>query len=157
MPDRVKGVVLVEALKDVDMKLPEEAMSRTDSVFMDIVTMPTVEKLTPFFFRNNVDASFQRILTMLEGGPRRGWKESLEATMRWSNEDCAAAIQDVKAPIVAINSDQTPTNEEAFRRYAPSFELKRIAGVGHVVMWDASDEFDRLLAESVTTFSQSTD
>ena len=76
MPDRVAGIVLVESMKDVDVKLPEVAMHARDSVFMDVVNHPTLEK-TGYFFRKNREASFQRVLDMVEGGPRPGWRESL--------------------------------------------------------------------------------
>jgi pimeloyl-ACP methyl ester carboxylesterase len=41
---------------------------------------------------------------------------------------------------------------EAFRKYVPSFKANIITGSGHVIMWDAPDEFNRLLEESIQEF-----
>ncbi len=151
MPDRVAGIVLVDTIKDPDQRIPDAVVQVRDSIMMDVVTHPTVEK-TQYFFRRNVDASYQRVLAMLAGGPRPGWRPSLDATMHWMNEDCASALQALRVPVVAINSAQEPTNVEAMRKYVPSFEARIIPDVGHVLMWEAPEEFNRLLEESIAGF-----
>lgn len=86
------------------------------------------------------------------GAPGAGRRESLLDALNWLNEDCTASISSVRAPIIAINSDLQRTDIEAFRKHAPSFEAKTIPGTGHLLMWDAPDQFDRLLEESVREF-----
>jgi len=56
------------------------------------------------------------------------------------------------APVISINAAQTPTKIEAFKKYVPSYKAKIIEDSGHVVMWDAPDEFNRLLEESIHEF-----
>jgi pimeloyl-ACP methyl ester carboxylesterase len=58
----------------------------------------------------------------------------------------------IQAPVISINSDHTPTNVEGFLKYVPAFKVKIIPDVGHVVMWDAPEEFNRLLEESIQEF-----
>ena len=45
-----------------------------------------------------------------------------------------------------------PTNVEAFRKYAPTFKVKIVEGVGHVIMWDNTEKFNQLLEESIQDF-----
>ena len=45
-----------------------------------------------------------------------------------------------------------PTNIEAFQKYAPTFKAKIVKDVGHLVMWDNPEEFNRLLEESIREF-----
>ena len=150
VPGKVTGVILVDDLHDVEAGIPQEAIADTAALFLDLVTSPTNEKLVGGgFYTKNAEASFARIVAMLEGGPRVGWKESLLDVMKWLNEDGTKSISLVRAPIISINSDLRPTNVEAFRKYAPSFQAKIIPDTGHLVMWDAPDEFNRLLEESV--------
>jgi pimeloyl-ACP methyl ester carboxylesterase len=52
-------------------------------------------------------------------------------------------------PIVAINSDEDPTNVPAFRKYIPSYNVRILPGVKHVLMWEAPEKFNRLLEESI--------
>jgi pimeloyl-ACP methyl ester carboxylesterase len=152
MPDQVAGLVIVDELHNVEMRYPPEVISYMDSIFMDVVTSPSIEKMKPFF-RKNTDASFERVLSMVKDVPQIGWRESLNDVFRWANDDCAESLAKIQAPIIAINSEQKPTNVEAFRKYVPSFKAKIIPDVGHIVMWDAPEEFNRLLEESIQEFT----
>lgn len=151
MPDHVIGLVLVDSLQNVEMQYTPEDISHLDSVLMDLATAPTIEKIKPFI-RKNTEQSFKRYFSMVNDVPKIGWRESLNEVFRWANEDCITSLKKIQAPIIAINSDQTPTNVEAFKKYVPSFKAKIIPDVGHVVMWDAEEEFNRLLEESIQEF-----
>jgi len=89
---------------------------------------------------------------MINDVPKIGWRESLNDIFRWINDDCVKSLNKIQAPIIAINSDQKPTNVEAFRKYVPLFKAKIIPDVGHIVFWDATEEFNRLLEESFQEF-----
>jgi len=151
VPKRVAGLVLVDELHNIEMHYPPEVITFMDSVYMDVVTNPTIDKMKPFF-RKNTEASFERVLSMINDVPKIGWRESLNDIFRWLNEDCIESLTKIQAPIIAINSDQTPTNVESFMKYVPSFKAKIIPDVGHVVFWDAPEEFNRLLEESIQEF-----
>lgn len=151
--ERVAGIVLVDNLQNVEMKYPPPVVSYIDSVYMDLVTNPTNEKLlSSGFYKRNPDSSFQRILALLKDAPTIGWSESLNDLLRWMNEDLAASLKKCQAPIIAINSDMHPTNVEAFRKHVPSFHAKIVHEVGHLIMWDAPEEFNHLLEESIREF-----
>ena len=149
-PDQVIGVVLVDALHDVALQYPPPVAHYIDSIMMDLVTDPTQEKLLGSgFFKKNIDSAFVRILTMLEGTSRVGWRETLAGMARWKNENCFNSIQAVKSPIIAINSDMQPTKVETFKKYAPTFDVKIVEDVGHLIMWDNTKKFNQLLEESI--------
>lgn len=149
-PERIVGVVVVDELHDVDATIAPSAISDMEGFFMELVTSPTNEALVNSgFYRKDTETSFARVVAMLRGAPRAGWRESLHSALNWLNEDCTAAISGVQAPVFAINSDLQPTNVEAFRKYAPSFQAKIVPGAGHLLMWDAPGQFNRLLEEGV--------
>lgn len=150
MQDQAAGIVLVDALQNIEMQLPPEVITVMDSVFMDLVTYPTMEKTEPFF-RKNRDASFKRVLAMINR-PKTGWRESLNSNFDWENTKCVESLKKLRSPVIAINSEMVPTNTEAFRKYVPSFKANIIKESGHVLMWDATDEFNRLLEESIQEF-----
>ncbi len=153
--DQVIGVVLVDNLQEVEMNFPPQMAQYLDSLMMDLANNPTKEKLIGGeFFKKNVDSAYHRVVSLLEGASHIGWRESLADMVNWQNESCMNSIQSVKAPIIAINSDQTPTNVEAFRKYAPTFKAKIVEDVGHLIMWDNTEEFNRLLKESIQEFTK---
>jgi pimeloyl-ACP methyl ester carboxylesterase len=155
-PENLIGLVLVDEIKDIEMKYSPEMLVYMDSVLMDVVTSPTNEKLVAGgFYKKNPEASFERVLSMLsahKNTSRIGWRESLADALRWLNEDCIESLKKVQVPIISISSDMEPTNVEAFKKYVPSYQLKIIPDVAHLVMWDNPEEFNRLLEESIQEF-----
>jgi pimeloyl-ACP methyl ester carboxylesterase len=140
-------------MHDVEMTYPPPVISYIDSVFMDLITNPTNEKLVGSgFYKKNLEVSFERVLSMLKDASRIGWRESLLDYLRWHNEDMTKALQKCQVPVMAINSDMEPTNVEAFKKLVPSYHAKIVPDVGHVIMWDAPEEFNRLLEESIQEF-----
>jgi pimeloyl-ACP methyl ester carboxylesterase len=153
LPDKVIGVVLVDDLKDPEMRYPPEMVSIFDSVMMDLVTNMTNEKLVDLgFYKHNPDSSFKRIKSIYEGVSQTGWEESLLGYFKWVNEDITGALQQLKVPVTAIYSDQEPTNIEASKKLVPRFQAKIMTDVGHLLFWDKPEEFNRLLEESIQEF-----
>lgn len=153
VPDQVIGVVLVDDLHEVEMKIPPPMAHFLDSTMMDLVTNPTKEKLIGGgFFKKNVDSAYLRVVSFLDGVSHVGWRESLGGSMEWRNEQCINSIQSVKAPIISINSDVQPTNVEAFRKYVPTYKANIVEDVGHLIMWDNTEKFNQLLEESILVF-----
>ncbi|MCK4699338.1 MAG: alpha/beta hydrolase [Bacteroidales bacterium] len=152
-PEHVAGLVLVDNLQNIEMKIPPEMIGFMDSLMMDLVTNPTNEKLVSLgFYKRNPDASFERVLSFLKDGPRPSWNGSINEYFKWCNDDCIESLKKIQTPIIAINSDSEPTNVEAFREYVPSFKVKIVPDVGHLIFWDAPEEFNRLLEESIQEF-----
>ena len=150
VPEQVAGVVLVDQLQDIEAKSSPEEISATAEFFPGVAANPTNEALVGArFYMKETDAAFEKIAAMLEGAPRAGWEDSLLGGLVWLSEHCTEAVSRIDASIISINSDRVPTNVEAFRKYAPSFQARIIPDTGHVVMWDAPDELNRLLEESI--------
>jgi pimeloyl-ACP methyl ester carboxylesterase len=154
VPEKITGVVLVDDLQNIETKYPPEIVHMFDSVMMDLIENPTQEKLvTMGFFKNNREQNYQKVLDMVNKFPSRtGYRESLDSYFKWINEDCLQTLKLIKTPVIAINSDSEPTNIDAFRKYVPSFKANIIPAVGHVVFWDAPEEFNKLLEESIQDF-----
>lgn len=91
-------------------------------------------------------------MSLYDGASHIGWEESLMGYLNWLNDQCIETLKNVNVPVIAINSDNEPTNVEAFRKYVPSFRAKIMTDVGHVLFWDNPDEFNRLLTESIKEF-----
>lgn len=66
----------------------------------------------------------------------------------WSY-DASAALASVKLPIRCINSDRKPTQLAEARRFAPQLEAVIVKGVGHFVMLEDPEGFNRLLEQAI--------
>lgn len=152
-PEHVAGIVIVDDLHDVESKTPASEFDDIADLFMDLVTSPSNDKLVGAgFYTRDPETAYQRVLSMVQVTSRDGWRESLQDYLRWLNEDCIGSLRQLRAPVVSINAALQPTNVDAFRKYVPSFMVKIIPDTGHLLMWDAPEEFNRLLAESIEDF-----
>jgi pimeloyl-ACP methyl ester carboxylesterase len=155
LPGQVDGVVIVDHLQDIEMRMPPEVMNSVEKLFMDLVSNPTNEKLMQGgFYKKNPEMTYKRVLAMLKGTSKTGWQEALRNTMKWQNDSCISSLRQLSAPVIAINSDRMPTNVAAFKNHVPSYQARIIPDTGHLVMWDAPDEFNRQLEASITEFMQ---
>jgi pimeloyl-ACP methyl ester carboxylesterase len=152
-PEHIIGIVLVDILQNIETVYSEEYISNMDKVAMDLVTEPTIEKAMPFFVKNK-EVLGNRFISMVKDVPKVGWSDSLKNVWLWCNNECSESLQNIQVPITSINADQNPTNVEAFKKFVPSFKAKIITGIGHIVPWEAPEEFNRLLEETIQEFVQ---
>ena len=61
----------------------------------------------------------------------------------------AQVFEEVRAPIRCIASDRNTVDIEAARRHSSSFDVVYMSNVGHFVMMEDPDTFNRLLDEIV--------
>jgi len=64
-----------------------------------------------------------------------------------------AGLRKIGVPVVAINPDYKPTDVEALRRHGVKAVI--MSGVGHFLMMEDPETFNRLLAETVKDFDSS--
>jgi pimeloyl-ACP methyl ester carboxylesterase len=76
------------------------------------------------------------------------------ASQAYLEFDRREALRQVRKPIYCINSDMGVTNVEAGRRYAASFEVRLMSGVGHFVMLEDPEVFNQLLTETINELSR---
>jgi pimeloyl-ACP methyl ester carboxylesterase len=148
--ERVLGVVAVDTLHDVEWEWPEEIWRRTlDSYRADFpracgeFMLALVPDSAPGAVRERVDAE------TCGNDPRAAI--ALFETLR--AYDQAAALRAAGVPVWAINSDAFPSAPETNRKYALSFELVLMKGVGHYPQVERPEEFQRHLRQVVESLA----
>jgi pimeloyl-ACP methyl ester carboxylesterase len=157
IPDRVIGVVLVDAFHDPEEQFGDSTGDALISQYRAILgdRDPGVLRQT-VFSPATPDSLIQRLRDNLPDSIPEFWWNDLEELFHWNDEELTRTLEAIDAPIEAINSDQTPTNIEAFREYVPSFEVGIMPGVGHLgVIWENLELFDDLLLQAVERFQGS--
>ena len=154
IPDKVKGVVIVDNIQNPEIKIPSQMIPVMDSVMMDLLNNMTNEKLVAMgFYKNNQETNYAKVMNLYPDSVSKiGWKESLHENIKWMNEDCTNSLKKLKMPLHAINSDMQPTEVEIIRKYVPGFKAKIIKDTGHLVFWEKPDKFHQLLEESIQEF-----
>ena len=127
LPKRVIGVVTVDVLQEVERRF-------TESEIGDEIT-----RRTPY-----VESEAGR--RGLESVPEV-WTESLREYFRWRSNTLLHTLEALQAPLFSINSDRFETNVDMARKYAPSFSVRLVEGVGHGVMIEAPERFNDVLSD----------
>jgi pimeloyl-ACP methyl ester carboxylesterase len=152
--DELLGVVLVDQMKDPSIYYNDEMVQGITGFLRDIVENPTKEKLVAGgFVTQNIDASYERIMTMLDPEASRvGWYESVADLFKWENERDEMLLKETTAPLALINADFQPMNLDTIRSIVPDIQIDVVKGSGHVIMWDFPDQFHAILEKDIDLF-----
>lgn len=149
-PDRVRAVVGVDTLhsakEEIDPVRAEAGLKQFEQDFVG-----TCSKSTASMFGADADpALVARVVASTCAAP----PEVTVAVLRrfFAEVDPLGSMRKAGVPIRVINADQLPTQVEENREFA-DFSAKIMHGVGHFLMLERPDEFNRLLAETLAELS----
>lgn len=152
LPGRVVGIVLIDTLHDPDRPLSVEQAKAIGAQFR--AAWGDTAFVRAFAFTPDApDSLVGYVMGMMPAEPREQWFPILTAVAEWETNDLPSALGRVGAPVAAINTTRLPTNVDALRRYAPSFTVDTLAGVGHAgILLRRTGDFDRRLLALVDRF-----
>jgi len=93
-------------------------------------------------------ALVERVAADMSAAPPRVALGALQSAMSFDRE-VPRALQELKVPVVAINPDYRPTDVASMRRYG--VEVVIMPGVGHFLMMEDPERFNRLLETEIDT------
>ena len=138
IPNKVKGVVIVDNMQNPERRVPPQMVPVMDSIMMDLLNDMTNEKLVAMgFYKNNHEANYARVMKLYPDSVSMvGWNESLHGNIKWMQENCLNSLEQLQVPLHAINSDMQATELDIWKKYVPDFKAKIIEDVGHLVFWE---------------------
>ena len=147
MPQRVKGIVLVDTLLDVEERTPPAAIDamakQLEADYKATITQFTNEYLfapaTPAAVRERV----LKHVTAMEPAA------SIAILRQTWGYDPLPALREIKVPVRAVNADKHPTDLQTNRRHMPGYEAAIVAGSGHYPMLEDPARFDPALERAI--------
>jgi pimeloyl-ACP methyl ester carboxylesterase len=154
IPKRVLGLVGVDTLNDFEEKLTQEQIDNWIAPLRaDFIE--SISNIVRTMFTSEADSTLvEKIATNMSSESPTVGLGALEGYLDFQNNEIIRVLKEVKAPITCINADKYPTNVETNQRYAPSFKAKIMPGIGHFVMIEDPEAFNRLLEETIQEFVQ---
>jgi len=73
----------------------------------------------------------------------------INAMSNLGNYDLKGAAQEIDVPVYSISSDLWPMNLQDNKKIVKSFKLKLMPGIGHFVMLEDPEKFNKLLEEVI--------
>ena len=142
--NRVVGVVIVDAMHDLDTPHREQTLSFIASLESDFAG--TLRSGIPNQFGPLADKELiERIALDMASAPPG---LSIELERSYADMDFKAAIKLVHAPIRAINA--YATNIGANRQYSQDYDAWRMEDAGHFLMLERPREFNELLGRVIS-------
>jgi pimeloyl-ACP methyl ester carboxylesterase len=154
MPKRVIGLVGVDDLQNFEDKLTQEQIDDWFTPLRSNFVEATRNFVRTMFTPNSDSTLVEKIVADMSSAPQEVGLGALEGYVDFQNDEIIRVLQEVQAPITCINSDKYPTSVETNQRYAPSFQVKIMSGVGHFNMMEDPETFNRLLEETIQEFVQ---
>ncbi len=145
--DRVAALVPVDTLNNVEERMPPEQLESFLASMRADFKGATAEFLRQFMFTKRSDPKLiDRIVTDMTAAPPEVALAAMENLFRY---DEAAGLARTTIPLRLLNADANPTDLAAARRHKPDVELTVMPRVGHFLMAEDPEEFNRLLARAV--------
>jgi pimeloyl-ACP methyl ester carboxylesterase len=154
MPGQVAAVIAVDALHNAEAKYdPEQKKARLAAFENDFVG--TCGQMAASMFSKDSDPDLVEQVTndMCDGSPELGIS-LIRQFLDYELGPALAAVADV--PVLYINSDKYPTNSEANQKYHPTFSGATVQDVGHFLMMEKPEEFNKLLKQIIENLDQPT-
>ena len=147
MPDRVKGIVLVDTLLDVEESTPaDEIEAFAGQLQADYRTTVTQMSYNYLFAPATPPAVRERVLGHATALPANVSIAILREVWAY---DPLPALREIRAKVRAVNADKFPTNLESNRRHMPGYEALIVPGSGHYPMLEQPDRFGTALDQAL--------
>jgi pimeloyl-ACP methyl ester carboxylesterase len=145
-PERVKGVIWVDTYKQLGKPRTEEEVQAMVAPFRERF-VETADSFVRSMFPANADpALVDRVAADMSSAPPEIAVPVVEGSLTYGRS-IVDAIAEVKAPIVAINSDHSPTDTASMT--ANGVDVVIMPGVGHFPMMEDPAGFNALLKQTI--------
>jgi len=144
--DKVKALIGIDTYHEIELKYSEAEINEFCSPIEKDFINTTKQFVKGMFFENADSNIVEMISSDMSSAPPVVALASLRDFLKF---DKAVNFDKLNVPIRLINSDIYPTNTEAAMRHIKDFDLKIINGVGHFLMLEKPDEFNKSLEEII--------
>ena len=153
MPERVIGLIGVDNFKDASFSLSDAVDEQIHSFLNQIRSdyLGTAEGFTKqmLFIEESDSSIVQRVLTDVQSADPGVSVAILENLFMFAPQE-KSLLPKLKVPLYLINSDATPTDEDALKKYCKTDHgVSYISGVGHYPMIEKPKEFNDLLRRKI--------
>lgn len=151
MPNRVVGVIAVDALHNADFEYDPEQKAGFLATWNQDFAGTCTGFVTSMFPETADPALVDRVKASMCEGPAQS---SVAQLQQFLDYDVRAALEAVDVPVRCINADMWPTNSDGNRVYHEEFEAVIIEGPGHFLMMETPEQFNAHLSLAVAELGE---
>jgi len=144
--DKVAGLVAIDTLENFERVItPDEKKAYLDPIKKDFV------KNCPVFlkgmFTENADPNLVKLV--IANVSRSDPRIAISTIENYMDTPVIPLLSDVKVPLWCLNADLWPSYPEINSKYVKNYHLRIIPGLGHFLMVESPDEFNRQLDDII--------
>ena len=146
-PERIVGLIGVDTFQNFEDAPTQQEIENFLTPMREDFQEATKNFVRRVLFTPDADSALaERVAKDMASAPREVGLSALENAWTY---DIKAALKEMRLSIRCINSDFYPVNIHANKKYAHSYEVRFMSGVGHFPMMEKPDSFNRLLEETI--------
>ena len=143
---KVIGLIGADTFQNLGKTIPDSLVGPFLKPFRDNFSSTTKEFVKAMFPSNADSALVKMVVDKMSSAPPEIAISTMENMFK---DNAVSALKEFNAPIISINCDHYPVQVESNKKQVKFYEIKIMKGVGHFVMLENPNEFNRLLQESV--------
>lgn len=156
-PDRVIGVIGIDNFQNVNMKLTPEQIDGFLADFRSEFRKTTYLYIKTMFPDTADSLLVEGIATDVAMAPSKVGISAMDELLKWYGGLVPERVKALEIPLVTVNSDAVPVDDDALRALVPDYRVWMMSGVGHYPMLEDPDQFNATLAEAVAYLTELAD
>ncbi len=142
IPENVIALIGIDTMHDFDEAYTPEQVEELVKPFKEDFKKQTDSFVRTMFVKDTPPEFIDEIVGMMSNADSR---VGISAMQQMFSRSYVTDPPKINVPVWALNADLWPTKQEVNRKYAPEFNLRIMPGVGHFLMLEKPDEFNRQL------------
>ncbi|OGU36127.1 MAG: hypothetical protein A2068_12160 [Ignavibacteria bacterium GWB2_35_6b] len=147
----VIGLIGIDTYQNISEKFPEEQLNQFLQPFKDNFVEAAKGFVKSMFPAGTDSLLMETIADDMSKAPQNVAVSAIENLFHYENPELLTKIS---VPVISINGDLFPTNFEANKKLLPTYELKIINNCGHFPMFEKTEEFNKILKETIDELTE---
>ena len=154
MPDRVIGLIGVDTLGNIEYPMTHEELTKMLAPLEKDFVSGTRDFVEQMILPSMNPQLREWILSDMSAAPSAVALSALKSLMAlYMTGEAAKIFDEIRLPVVSVNSDLWPVDYEANRRHMSFFDAIILKGTDHFLMLDRPKEFNQALEKAIRMIS----
>jgi pimeloyl-ACP methyl ester carboxylesterase len=154
MPDRVIGLIGVDTLGNIEYPMTQEELNKILAPLEKDFVSGTREFVEQMILPSMNPQLREWILSDMTAAPSAAALSASKSLMaQYITGEAAKIFDEIRLPVVSVNSDMWPVDYEANRRHMSFFDAIILKGADHFLMLDRPKEFNQALEKAILMIS----
>jgi pimeloyl-ACP methyl ester carboxylesterase len=155
MPDRVKGIIGVDTLDNIEYLLTREDLDQMLAPLKSDFKAGSKEFIKQMIASDMDPLMREWILADVSSAPPAVAVSAMNEMMsQYITGDAARIFEEIRIPVIVVNGDLYPIDFEANRRHMFSFDATVLEKADHFLMMDRAEKFNQALSRAIEMISQ---